>query len=103
MCIYFFHAFSVKVEALQWANLSSKESYQIPIKRSRNSENRIGLSCHRGEKYFRHKGKKDKAVPIKFAYSGGWSPNWVHSAPRPFTVLLCLPRMIVRMGNYSVE
>jgi hypothetical protein len=23
-------------------------------------------------------------------YSGGWSPNWVHSAPRPFTVLLWL-------------
>jgi hypothetical protein len=38
-----------------------------------------------------------------FAYSGGWSPNWVHSAPRPFTVLLCLPRVIVGMENYSVE
>jgi hypothetical protein len=37
------------------------------------------------------------------AHSGGWSPNWVHSAPRPFTVLLCLPRVIVRMENYSVE
>jgi hypothetical protein len=37
------------------------------------------------------------------AYSGGWSPNGVHSAPRPFTVLLCLPRVIVRMENYSVE
>jgi hypothetical protein len=34
---------------------------------------------------------------------GGGSPNWVHSAPRPFTVLLCLPRVIVRMENYSVE
>jgi hypothetical protein len=31
-----------------------------------------------------------------FANSGGWSPNWVHSAPQPFfTVLLCLPRVIV--------
>jgi hypothetical protein len=40
---------------------------------------------------------------FKFAYSGEWSPNWVHSAPRPFTVLLCLPRVIVRMENYSVE
>jgi hypothetical protein len=34
---------------------------------------------------------------------GGWSPNWVHTAPRPFTVRLCLPRVIVRMENYSVE
>jgi hypothetical protein len=37
------------------------------------------------------------------ANSGGWSPNWVHSAPRPFTVLLCLPWVIVRMENCSVE
>jgi hypothetical protein len=40
---------------------------------------------------------------LGLAYSGGWSPNWVHLAPRPFTVLLCLTRMIVRMENYSVE
>jgi hypothetical protein len=33
-------------------------------------------------------------------HSGGWSPNWVHSAPRPFTVLLYLPRVIVRMENF---
>jgi hypothetical protein len=31
--------------------------------------------------------------------SGGWSPNWVHSARRPFTGLLYLPRVIVRMEN----
>jgi hypothetical protein len=31
---------------------------------------------------------------------GEWSPNWVHSAPRPFTVLLYLPRVIVRMENF---
>jgi hypothetical protein len=37
------------------------------------------------------------------AHSGGWSPNWVLSAPRRFTVLLCLPCVIVRMENYSVE
>jgi hypothetical protein len=30
---------------------------------------------------------------------GGWSPNWVHSARRPLTGLLYLPRMIVRMKN----
>jgi hypothetical protein len=30
-------------------------------------------------------------------HSGGWSQNWVHSAPRPFTGLLYLPRVIVRM------
>jgi hypothetical protein len=29
----------------------------------------------------------------------GWSPNWVHSARRPFIGLLCLPRVIVRMEN----
>jgi hypothetical protein len=32
-------------------------------------------------------------------YSGGWSPNWVHSARRPLTGLLYLPRVIVRMEN----
>jgi hypothetical protein len=32
-------------------------------------------------------------------HSGGWSPNWVHSARRPITGLLYLPRMIVRMEN----
>jgi hypothetical protein len=32
-------------------------------------------------------------------HSGGWSPNWVHSARRPLTGLLYLPRMIVRMEN----
>jgi hypothetical protein len=40
---------------------------------------------------------------FKFAYGGGWSPNRVHSAPRPFTVLLYLPLVIVRMENYSVK
>jgi hypothetical protein len=33
---------------------------------------------------------------------GGWSPNWVHSARQPFTGLLYLPQVIVRMEN-SVE
>jgi hypothetical protein len=48
--------------------------------------------------------KKDYSkIILKIAYSGGRSPNWVHSAPRPFTVLLCLRRVIVRMENYSVE
>jgi hypothetical protein len=32
-------------------------------------------------------------------HSVGWSPNWVHSARRSFTALLCLPRAIVRMEN----
>jgi hypothetical protein len=31
--------------------------------------------------------------------SGGWSPNWVHSARRPLTGLLYLPRVTVRMEN----
>jgi hypothetical protein len=30
-------------------------------------------------------------------YSGGWSPNWVHSALRPPIVLLCQPRVIMMM------
>jgi hypothetical protein len=30
-------------------------------------------------------------------HSGWWSPNWAHSARRPFTGLLYLPRVIVRM------
>jgi hypothetical protein len=32
-------------------------------------------------------------------HSGGWSPNWVHSARRPFIGLLYLPRVIVRIEN----
>jgi hypothetical protein len=32
-------------------------------------------------------------------HSGGWSPNWVHSARRPLTGLLYLPWVIVRMEN----
>jgi hypothetical protein len=33
-------------------------------------------------------------------HSEGWSPNWVHSARRPFILaLLYLPRVIVRMEN----
>jgi hypothetical protein len=30
---------------------------------------------------------------------GGWSPNWVHSARRPLTGLLYLPRVIVKVEN----
>jgi hypothetical protein len=30
---------------------------------------------------------------------GGWSRNWAHSARRPLTGLLYLPRVIVRMEN----
>jgi hypothetical protein len=33
------------------------------------------------------------------SYNGGWRQNWVHSARRPITGLLYLPRVIVRMGN----
>jgi hypothetical protein len=32
-------------------------------------------------------------------HSGGWSLNWVHSARRPLTGLLYLPRVIVKMKN----
>jgi hypothetical protein len=33
-------------------------------------------------------------------HSGGWSPNWVHSARRPFILgLLYLPQVIVRLEN----
>jgi hypothetical protein len=34
-----------------------------------------------------------------YLHSGGWSPNWVHSARRPLTGLLYLPVVIVRMEN----
>jgi hypothetical protein len=34
-----------------------------------------------------------------YLHSGGWSPNWVHLARRPFIGLLYLPRVIVRMEN----
>jgi hypothetical protein len=30
----------------------------------------------------------------------GWSLNWIHSARQPFTGLLYLPRVIVRMENF---
>jgi hypothetical protein len=33
------------------------------------------------------------------SHSGGWSPSWVHSARRPFTDLLYLPRVIMMMEN----
>jgi hypothetical protein len=33
------------------------------------------------------------------SHSGRWSQNWVHSARRPFTGLLYLPRVIVWMEN----
>jgi hypothetical protein len=31
--------------------------------------------------------------------SGGWSPNWVHSARRPLTGILYLPGVMVKMEN----
>jgi hypothetical protein len=36
------------------------------------------------------------------SHSGGWSPNWVHSARQPFTDLLYLADVIVRM-EYLIE
>jgi hypothetical protein len=33
------------------------------------------------------------------SHSGGWSPNWVHSARRPLNGLLYLPRVIVMVEN----
>jgi hypothetical protein len=32
------------------------------------------------------------------SHSEGWSPNWVHSARRPFTGLLYQPRVIIMMS-----
>jgi hypothetical protein len=32
-------------------------------------------------------------------YSGGWSPNWLHSVLRPPIGLLCQPRVIMMMEN----
>jgi hypothetical protein len=34
-----------------------------------------------------------------YLHSGGWSPNWVHSAHRPLNGLLDLARVIVMMEN----
>jgi hypothetical protein len=34
------------------------------------------------------------------SHSGGWSPNWVHSARRPLNGLLYLPRVIMMMENF---
>jgi hypothetical protein len=46
------------------------------------------------------KTKLSEYIPFFFNLrSGVWSPNWVHSARRPFTGLLYLPRVIVRMEN----
>jgi hypothetical protein len=47
------------------------------------------------------KAARDFAASNSSAYlhSGWWSPNWVHSARRPFTGLLYLPRVLVRMEN----
>jgi hypothetical protein len=36
-------------------------------------------------------------VLLRNLHSGGWSPHWIHSARRPLTGLLYLPRVIVRM------
>jgi hypothetical protein len=46
--------------------------------------------------------KINPQIPIFLNFhsgGGGWSPNWVHSARRPFIGLLYLPRVIVRMEN----
>jgi hypothetical protein len=45
--------------------------------------------------------KADEHGRITFciSFSGGWSPNWVHSARRSLTGLLYLPRVIVRIEN----
>jgi hypothetical protein len=48
---------------------------------------RVSSNIHIGQIIFFH------------LHSGGWNPNCVHSARRPFTGLLCLPRVIVRMEN----
>jgi hypothetical protein len=48
----------------------------------------------------RHRWEKIKTYVFFFnLHSGGWSPNWVHSARLPLTGLMYLPRVIVRMEN----
>jgi hypothetical protein len=34
-----------------------------------------------------------------YSHSGGWSPNWVHSARRPLNGLLYLPRVIMMIES----
>jgi hypothetical protein len=49
---------------------------------------------------FLNKGLNLNLLHIFFnLHSGGWSPNLVHSARRPLTGLLYLPRVIVRQGK----
>jgi hypothetical protein len=49
---------------------------------------------------FRFEGYHSTIPKFFNSHSGGWSPNWVHSARRPITGLLYMPRVIVRMGNF---
>jgi hypothetical protein len=55
--------------------------------------------------YFKHDTKVHPRIRFFFfnLHSGGWSPNWVHSARRALTGLLYLPRVIVRMGIWWNE
>jgi hypothetical protein len=43
--------------------------------------------------------KKWRVLFFYYSQSGGWSPNWVHSARRPLNGLLYLPRVIVMIEN----
>jgi hypothetical protein len=62
-------------------------------------ENKEVFSCVEGSHSDRYEGYYLPERDVVFSHSGGWSPNWVHSARRPFTGLLYLPRVIVRMEN----
>jgi hypothetical protein len=56
----------------------------------------IIITAHDSTRYVRNLRSPNSAIKN---IVGGWSPNWVHSARRPFTGLLYLPRVIVRMEN----
>jgi hypothetical protein len=47
----------------------------------------------------RQTGRLTVVCNITLTLSGGWSPNWVHSARRPLNGLLYLPLVIMLMEN----
>jgi hypothetical protein len=46
-----------------------------------------------------HRVKLPENVFFFNSHSGGWSPNWVHSARQPLNGLLYLPRVIMMTKN----
>jgi hypothetical protein len=119
VCVYSVFLLScVKVAALRRADLPSKECYRL----RRRSMAKVRFNYFQINKnksmlarnYLIWTTRYVKPISITNTFrrhivlnkyfffklhSGGWSPNWVHSARRPLTGLLYLPWVIVRMEN----